>query len=60
MSGKLEKTELVNDLISINTIMEEIWRYHPDNKDKVDIVESYAQLVFIKDEIETELEKLDS
>jgi hypothetical protein len=54
------KTDLVNDLMSTITVMEELWRYHPENKDKVDIVESYAQLQVIKDDIEIELGGLGS
>jgi|TARA_R110000803_G_scaffold38678_1_gene83620 hypothetical protein len=54
------KTDLVNDLMSTITVMEELWRYHPENKDKVDIVESYAQLQVIKDDIEIELGELGS
>ena len=33
-----KKTELVNDLVATNTVMEELWRYHPDNPNKKDIV----------------------
>jgi hypothetical protein len=54
------KTDLVNDLMSTVTVMEEIWRYHPENKDRFDIVESYAQLQIIKDNIEAELGGLKS
>ena len=54
------KIDLVNDLMSTITVMEELWRYHPENKDKVDIVESYAQLQVIKDDIEIELGELGS
>jgi len=32
------KVGLVNDLIAVETIMEEIWSYHPDNKNKKDII----------------------
>jgi hypothetical protein len=52
------KTELLNDLISTTTVMEEIWRYHPSNPDMVDIVESYTQLERIKADIEEELDDL--
>jgi hypothetical protein len=26
-----EKTELINDLIAVITIMEDLWRFHPEN-----------------------------
>lgn len=28
------KTELLNDLVATTTVMDEIWRYHPDNPKK--------------------------
>ena len=31
------KTELVNDLVATTTIMEDLWRYHPENPDKKDV-----------------------
>jgi hypothetical protein len=53
------KADLVNDLISVCTVMEELWKYHPDNLNKVDIVTEYNKLVDIKEGIETELDDLD-
>lgn len=53
------KNELVNDLISVTTILEEIWKYHPDNPDQEDIVAEYNQLLKIQGDIENELEALD-
>ena len=35
------KTELINDLIATTTVMEEIWRYHPDNPNKKDVVKEF-------------------
>tara|TARA_B100000768_G_C11268451_1_gene372207 strand:- start:1047 stop:1238 length:192 start_codon:yes stop_codon:yes gene_type:complete len=52
------KTELLNDLVSVATVMEEIYKYHPENPEKVDIVQEYANLKVIKKNIETELEEL--
>ena len=31
-----QKTELINDLIATTTVIEELWRFHPDNPNKVD------------------------
>ena len=53
------KNELVNDLISVTTVLEEIWKYHPDNPDQLDIVAEYNQLLKIQGDIENELEALD-
>lgn len=52
------KVGLVNDLIAVETIMEEIWSYHPDNKNQKDIISEYKALVKIKEEIENEIKEL--
>jgi hypothetical protein len=39
--------------------MEEIWRYHPDNPKKADLVEEYDNLKAIKAGIEIELDELE-
>tara|TARA_B100000767_G_scaffold165182_1_gene154744 strand:- start:486 stop:695 length:210 start_codon:yes stop_codon:yes gene_type:complete len=53
-----QKSELINDLMATATVMEEIWRYHPDNPKKADLVEEYNNLVTIKASIEGELAEL--
>ena len=37
---KLEekRTELINDLVAVTTIMEDYWRFHPANDKKLNIV----------------------
>ena len=52
------KSELINDLAATFTVMDEMWRYHPDNPDKKDIVKEYKVLKQIVVDIETELEEL--
>ena len=52
------KSELINDLAATFTVMDEMWRYHPDNPDKKDIVKEYKVLKKIVVDIETELEEL--
>jgi energy-converting hydrogenase A subunit M len=52
------KVELINDLMSVATVIEEIWNYHPDNPNKKDVVSEYNQLLKIKGDIENELEAL--
>ena len=47
------KTELVNDLVATTTIMEDLWRYHPENPDKKDVVSEYKVLERIKLESNT-------
>lgn len=53
------KNELINDLMSVVTVLEEIWNYHPDNPDQKDIVAEYNQLLKIKGDIENELDALE-
>ena len=55
-----QKSELINDLMATATVMEEIWRYHPDNPKKADLVEEYNNLVTIKASIEGELAELEN
>ncbi len=31
------KSELINDLVATSTVMDEMWRYHPENPNKKDI-----------------------
>lgn len=54
-----QKSELINDLMATATVMEEIWRYHPDNPKKADLVEEYDNLKAIKAGIEVELAELE-
>ena len=53
------KSELINDLAATFTVMDEMWRYHPDNPKKKDIVKEYKILKQIFTNIEHELEELD-
>ena len=52
------KEELVNDLMAITMVMEELWKYHPSNPDKIDIITEYEVLGKIKDNIELDLDRL--
>ena len=55
-----QRTELINDLVATSTVMEELWRYHPENPDKKDVVSEYEILVKIKVDIENEIKELGS
>ena len=54
-----QKTELINDLVATSTVMEEIWRYHPDNPEKKDVIKEYEILKQIQKDIESELADID-
>lgn len=53
------KTDLINDLFSVSTVMDEIWNYHPENPNKKDVVEEYNTLLKIKSQIEEEISNLE-
>ena len=53
------KTELVNDLIATTIVMEELWKYHPENPNKKDVVSEYKILEKIKVDIEKEMKDLE-
>ena len=54
-----QKSELIADLLATSTVMEEVWRYHPDNPDKKDVVQEYDILKQIQKDIEIELAELE-
>jgi hypothetical protein len=54
-----QKAELINDLLATSTVMEEVWRYHPENPEKKDVIEEYNILKQIQKDIESELAELD-
>jgi len=53
-----KKSELLEDLVATETVIEEIWRYHPENPKRLDILEEYDKLKVIKADIENELKTL--
>ena len=59
---KLEerKTELINDLVAVTTIMEDYWRFHPANEKQLNIVEEYRQLEAIKEKLEEDINQIDA
>ena len=47
MTGKEKqdlKIELVNEVIFLNDRLEDLWRYHPENPKKVDVVWEYNNI----------------
>ena len=51
-----DKTELVNSIIHITMEMSEVYKYHPNNPDRTDVVEYYNMLKQQRDEL-VELER---
>lgn len=52
-----KERDLINDIISISTIMDDYWRFHPDNPKKIDLVSEYKSLEELRAKTEDELEK---
>jgi len=38
------KIEKINEIIFLNKISEELWQYHPDNPNKVDVVKDFKTI----------------
>jgi len=53
------KSELIQDLVATSTVMDEMWRYHPENPNKKDIIKEYNILKQIQKDIESELADLE-
>ena len=53
-----KRVELINDLAATATVMDELWRYHPENPNKVDIVKEYSSLQKMQSDIEQEIKDL--
>jgi len=60
MKNKSKHSELVNDLVAIQTVMDEIWKYHPDNADNINIIDEYESLKMIKQQIQEELKEIEN
>lgn len=52
-----KEADMINDIISISTIMDDYWRFHPNNPQKIDLVNEYKSLEKLKSDTEAELEK---
>jgi hypothetical protein len=52
------KNELVNELAFLSGLKDKVWKYHPNNPDKVSVVDEYAQLQMEMEEIEDRLDQL--
>ena len=50
--------ELVNDRISVGTIQDEIWRYHPNNPNAIKVEEAYDELEQIATDLDNEISAL--
>ncbi len=54
-----KKRELMEDILAVNTVIEEVWNYHPSNPNRLDIEEEYDKLMEIKSDLQKELVELE-
>tara|TARA_B110000503_G_scaffold22624_1_gene35159 strand:- start:204 stop:398 length:195 start_codon:yes stop_codon:yes gene_type:complete len=54
-----EKSQLINDLISIEDRIDELWEYHPENPNAIDVVDMFNELQSRAISLTQELEELD-
>jgi hypothetical protein len=53
-----EKSELLQDLITSEKVMETLWKYHKNNPERVILEDEYSKLEKMRSDIEEELENL--
>ena len=61
MTGKEKqelKVALVNEIIFLNDRLEDLWRYHPENPKKIDVVWEYNNIKNELDLIEDRIQQL--
>ena len=52
------KAELVNTLIEVEDRIDELWEYHPENPNGVDVVDEFEKLQKLALVLQTQLEEL--
>jgi hypothetical protein len=54
-----KRAEIVNNIIFLTQRMEEMWVYHPDNPQKLDIVNEYETMNGEIDKLQSQLDSLE-
>ena len=55
-----KKSQLVNDIVNLSRLIDEMYIYHPDNPDRVDVVEETEKIKQIISDLSTQIDELDS
>ena len=55
-----KKSQLVNDIINLSRLIDEMYVYHPDNPDRVDVVEETERIKKIISDLSAQIDGLDS
>ena len=53
-----QKSELLQDIMAVEKIMEELWKYHPENPKSISLVLEYQKLGEMKENILSYLDYL--
>lgn len=53
-----EKSELLQDLITTERVIENLWKYHKNNPKRIVLEDEYSKLEKMRSNIEKELENL--
>ena len=53
-----EKAALVNALIEVEDRIDELWEYHPENPNGIDVVDEFEKLQKLALVLQTQLEEL--
>lgn len=47
-------SNLINEIISLNEQLDNVWQYHPDNKNRINVVEEYNKIKLAIEQLEEE------
>ena len=56
---KNPKIEMINEIIFLNKIASEMWQYHPNNPQQINVVTEYQQVQDKIEELQNKISKLD-
>ena len=55
-----KKSQLINDIINLSRLVDEMYVYHPDNPDRIDVVEETKMIEQIINDLSAQIDELDS
>ena len=53
------KIEMINEVIFLTKISEELWSYHPDNPNQIDVKDQYSKVQDKITKLQEEISQLD-
>ena len=53
------KIEMINEVIFLTKISEELWSYHPDNPNQIDVKDQYSKVQGKITKLQEEISQLD-